>query len=150
MMRVSAKGEYAIFAILTLARIYHSDEVRTLEEISIEESIPHPFLVQIIQELKRGGLVDSKRGAGGGYRLTKPPKEISVGEVIRLIDGPLLPFKCISPVKDPTDDCVHEGNCVMSSVWLEVRNAIEKVINNVTFEDLIRRGKKSNSPMYHI
>jgi Rrf2 family cysteine metabolism transcriptional repressor len=149
-MRVSAKGEYAILAILDLAKFYETDEVRTLEEISNDESIPHPFLVQILLELKRAGLVESKRGAGGGYRLARHPREISLGEVIRLIDGPLLPFKCTTPALESNSDCAHQGNCVMTSVWHNVRSAIENVIDHISFEELARKRENINSPMYHI
>jgi Rrf2 family transcriptional regulator, cysteine metabolism repressor len=150
-MRISAKGEYAILAILDLAQAYQSDNVRTLEEISGDEAIPHPFLVQILLELKRAGLVESKRGAGGGYRLARHPRDISLGEVVRLIDGPMLPFKCTTPAMDSiTNDCHHKGNCVMTSVWHDVRKAIETVIGNISFEELVRRRANMNSPMYHI
>lgn len=150
-MRVSAKGEYAILAILDLAQAYETDDVRTLEEISSDESVPHPFLVQILLELKRAGLVESKRGAGGGYRLARHPRDISLGEVVRLIDGPFLPFKCTTPSVDSSNnDCIHKGNCVMTSIWLDVRRAIESVISNISFEELARRRDNMNSPMYHI
>lgn len=148
-MRISAKGEYAVLAMIDLSQAYESDDVRTLDEISNDETIPHPFLVQILLELKRAGLVESKRGAGGGYRLARHPREISLGEVIRLIDGPLLPFKCTLPAID-NNDCPHQGNCVMTTVWHDVRKAIEAVIEGISFEELARRRENMNSPMYHI
>lgn len=150
-MRISAKGEYAVLAILDLAQAYETDKVRTLEEISEDSSIPHPFLVQILLEMKRAGLVESKRGAGGGYRLARHPRDISLGEVIRLIDGPILPFKCSIPAMESSnDDCPHKGNCVMTSVWHDVRKAIENVIGNTSLEDLLHKRESMNSPMYHI
>ncbi|MBN2326755.1 MAG: Rrf2 family transcriptional regulator [Candidatus Omnitrophica bacterium] len=149
-MRISAKGEYAILATLDLAQVYDTDNVRTLEEISNDETIPHPFLVQILLELKRAGIVESKRGAGGGYRLARHPRDINLGEVIRLIDGPILPFKCTTPSLDSNDECVHQGSCVMTSVWKDVRNAIESVIGNISFEELVQRRENMNAPMYHI
>ncbi len=148
-MRISAKGEYAILAILDLAISYDTDHVRTLEEISADQFIPHPFLVQILLELKRAGLVESRRGAGGGYRLARHPRDVSLGEVIRLIDGPILPFKCSTPSLDDKD-CAHRGNCVLTSVWNHVRQAIEGVIENISFEELAKRKENLNSPMYHI
>ncbi|MBI1387053.1 MAG: Rrf2 family transcriptional regulator [bacterium] len=150
-MRISAKGEYAILAMLDLAQAYDSEEVRTLEEISNEQSVPHPFLVQILLELKRSGLVESRRGAGGGYRLARHPRDISLGEVIRLIDGPLLPFKCNeNGHHDGEGGCAHKTGCVLRSVWTDVRDAIERVIDDVSFEELARRQENMNSPMYYI
>ncbi|RJP19661.1 MAG: Rrf2 family transcriptional regulator [Candidatus Omnitrophota bacterium] len=148
-MRISAKGEYAILAILDLAEVYETGEIHTLEEISKDQSIPHPFLVQILLELKRAGIVESRRGAGGGYRLAMHPRDISLGEVIRQIEGPLLPFKCILPTVE-SHECPHHGNCVLTAVWRDVRRAIETVIDNVSFEDLARRRENLSSPMFHI
>ncbi len=148
-MRISAKGEYAILAILDLAQAYDTEDVRTLEEISNDQYIPHPFLVQILLELKRAGMVESRRGAGGGYRLARHPRDLSLGDVIRLIEGPLLPFKCTIPSLE-TNECEHQGNCVLTPVWYEVRHAIEKVIDNISFEDLARKRENMNSPMFHI
>ncbi len=148
-MRISAKGEYAALSILDLAEAYKTNEIRTLEEISKDNSIPHPFLVQILLELKRAGLVESKRGAGGGYRLARHPRDISLGEVIRLIDGPLLPFKCSIEPAD-SGECVHQGNCVFTPVWHDVRNAIENLINGISFDELMRRQENMESQMYHI
>ncbi|MBZ0257477.1 Rrf2 family transcriptional regulator [bacterium] len=150
-MRISAKGEYAILAMLDLAQSFDSEDVRTLEEISTEQSVPHPFLVQILLELKRSGLVESRRGAGGGYRLARHPRDISLGEVITLIDGPLLPFKCNENGQDKEKSpCAHKTGCVLRSVWGDVRDAIEGVINGVSFEELARRQENMNSPMYYI
>ena len=148
-MRISAKGEYAILAILDLAQAYDTEDVRTLEEISHNQSVPHPFLVQILLELKRTGMVESRRGAGGGYRLARHPRDVSLGEVIRLIEGPLLPFKCTLPAME-SNECAHQGNCVLTSVWYDVRHAIEGIIDNISFEDLVRRRENMNAPMFHI
>lgn len=149
-MRISAKGEYAILAILDLALSYESEDVRTLEEISTDQNIPHPFLVQILLELKRAGLVESRRGAGGGYRLARHPKNVSLGEVIRLVDGPLLPFKCANGVPSDLHECSHQGNCVLTSVWGDVRRAIQGVIDNISFEELSQRKESMSTPMFHI
>ncbi|MGC9327182.1 MAG: RrF2 family transcriptional regulator, partial [Candidatus Hinthialibacter sp.] len=139
-----------ILATLYLAQVYDTDNVRTLEEISNDETIPHPFLVQILLELKRAGIVESKRGAGGGYRLARHPRDISLSEVIRLIDGPILPFKCTTPSLDASDECIHQGNCVLNSVWHDLRETIESIIGNISFEELVQRRENMNAPMYHI
>lgn len=149
-MRVSAKGEYAILALLNLSKCYDNGDVRTLEQISSDQCIPHPFLVQILLELKRANLVESRRGAGGGYRLARHPREVSLGEVIRLVDGPLLPFKCTVPAAESACECAHQGTCVLTPVWNDVRVAIEHVIDNVSFEELAQRHANMSSTLYQI
>ncbi len=151
-MRISAKGEYAILAMLDLAQSFDTEEVRTLEQISTEQCVPHPFLVQILLELKRSGLVESRRGAGGGYRLAKHPRDICLGEVITLIDGPLLPFKCSDNGSSKEQAaCAHKTTgCALRSVWSDVRDAIVTVIDGVSFEELAKRQENINSPMYYI
>jgi Rrf2 family protein len=149
-MKISAKGEYAILAMLDLAKHYDSDDVRTLEQISTEQCIPHPFLVQILLELKKSNFVESRRGAGGGYRLSRPAREISLGEVICLIDGPLLPFKCTVPMNESACECAHHGSCVLTPVWEDVRHAIEGVVNGISFEELVQRNQALKPALYQI
>ncbi|MFH1741498.1 MAG: Rrf2 family transcriptional regulator [bacterium] len=134
-MRVSAKGEYALLALFELARDYNSDGVLTIDQIAHLQDIPHPFLVQILQDLKKAGLVESQRGAGGGYRLAFHPKDISVGKVVRLIDGPILPFKCSLASDRPT--CPRHESCPISYIWDDLRGAIEKVLDKTTFDDVL-------------
>lgn len=136
-MRVSAKGEYALLALYELARNHSSTDVLTIDQISRLQDIPHPFLVQILQDLKKAGLVESRRGAGGGYRLAFHPRDISMGQVIRLIDGPVLPFKC-SLTGETT--CPREDHCPITHVWDSVRSAIEGVLDRTTFEDMVKNG----------
>lgn len=134
-MRVSAKGEYALLALYELARDYGSTEVLTIDQISRRQDIPHPFLVQILQDLKKAGLVESRRGAGGGYRLASHPRDISIGRVMRLIDGPVLPLKC--SLTSGVSTCPRAGRCPISYVWDDVRAAIEGVLDRTTFDDVL-------------
>lgn len=134
-MRVSAKGEYALLALFELARDYDSPGVLTIDEISHRQDIPHPFLVQILQDLKKAGLVESRRGAGGGYRLAFHPRDISIGRVVRLIDGPVLPLKC--SISGNISSCPRVGRCPISYVWDDVRSAIENVLDHTTFDDIL-------------
>ena len=145
-MRVSAKGEYALLALYELAREYGSTGVLTIDEISRRQEIPHPFLVQILQDLKRSGLVDSRRGAGGGYRLAFHPSDVSIGQVIRLIDGPILPLKC--SLTSTASVCPRQGQCPISYVWDDVRSAIENVLDQTTFDDVLngRQALRPNVP----
>jgi len=136
-MRISAKGEYALLALYELARDYSSTGVLTIDQISCRQDIPHPFLVQILQDLKRAGLVESRRGAGGGYRLASHPRDISIGQVMRLIDGPVLPLKCSLPSSVST--CPRVGRCPISYVWNDVRSTIESALDHTTLDDVLNR-----------
>jgi len=137
-MRVSKKGEYALRAMIDIALNYEKGSVQ-IQDISRRENIPQKFLEQILLTLKNAGLLQSKRGVGGGYSLIKPPAEISLAEVIRVIDGPLAPLSCVSQWAYVS--CPEEKNCGLYSVMLEVRNAISDMLENITFEDVCKRTK---------
>src|SRR4030065_2834815 len=94
-MKITKKGEYAMRALVDLA-LNHNKGLRQVQDIVREEAIPEKFLEQILLILKNAGFVESKRGMGGGYFLSRPPDKISLGEVIRIIDGPLAPLDCVS------------------------------------------------------
>lgn len=139
-MKISKKGEYALRAMLYLSLNYRDAPVR-IQEIAKREKIPVKFLEQILLELRKAGLLKSRRGAGGGYSLIKPPEEINLAQVIRIIDGPLAPLPCVSEwayVK-----CPEEKNCGLYSVMREVRNSIARILEGVNFEDVCRRTKTS-------
>lgn len=139
-MKLSRKGEYALRAILYLSLNYQGDPVR-IQEIADNEKIPVKFLEQILLELKKAGLLKSRRGAGGGYSLLKPPGEINLAQVIRIIDGPLAPLPCVSEWAYVR--CPEEENCGLYNVLREVRNAIAQILEAVTFEDVCRKTKKT-------
>jgi Rrf2 family protein len=148
-MRLSKKGDYALRAMIYLSLNYKRSPIQ-IHEISTEEKIPEKFLEQILLELKKSGLLDSRRGIGGGYSLIKKPDEITLAQVIRIIDGPLAPLSCVS--KWAHVSCPEEENCGLYSVMLDVRNAIAKILEGITFEDvckrtryLISRSKKKKS-----
>ncbi len=137
-MKVSRKGEYALRAMIDLSLNYDKGNVQ-IHDISQREKIPQKFLEQILLTLKNAGLLQSKRGIGGGYSLIKPPGKISLAEVIRIIDGPLAPLSCVSQwahISSP-----EEKNCGLYGVMLEVRNAIAAMLENITFEDVCKRTK---------
>lgn len=126
-----------------MAMIYLSfNEKRpvTIHEIAETEKIPVKFLEQILLELKKSGLLTSRPGLGGGYRLIKNPSEISLAEVIRIIDGPLAPMNCVS--KRAYVKCPQEKNCRLRQVMLDVRNAISNILENVSFADISKDLKK--------
>lgn len=150
-MKVSAKGEYGIKAVLHLCM--REGEVVQIHEIAEREDIPLKYLEQILLALKNGGVVRSKRGVRGGYQLAKEPDRTTVGEVVRLLDGPLAPIGCVS--KTAPQECPRETSCGIRSVWLEVRNAVSNILDSTSFaqimeETRLRAEASRERLMYHI
>jgi Rrf2 family transcriptional regulator, cysteine metabolism repressor len=132
-MRLSAKGDYALRALIDLAYHYDRRLVQT-HEIAINHRIPEKFLEQILRDLKNSRIVVAKSGKQGGYKLARPPSEITFGEVIRLIDGPLAPIDCVS-VKYYVP-CPIETECKFQMVMRRVRNAVSEIIDHTTLADV--------------
>lgn len=142
-MRVSTRGEYGVRAMVTLAK-NHGQGPMSIAAMSKASGVPMPYLEQLIGPLRRAGLVESKRGAHGGYRLTREPSQVGVGEVYRVMEGPVAPMECVS--EDVTEQtCPLIEGCETRPVWLRMRDAIVESIDSVTLQDLItqspRRGK---------
>ncbi len=135
-MRVSRKGEYALRAMIDLSLRFGEGPV-SVAEVSRRGGIPKEFLQQILLQLKQAGLVQSVRGAAGGYSLIRSPEKITLAEVLREIDGPLAPLSCVSAWAHRT--CGKEKDCGLYSVMLEVRNAIAGILEHVTLADVCKR-----------
>jgi Rrf2 family protein len=134
-MKVSQKGLYALQAMMMLARRYSQGAIR-IRDIAYEENLPEKFLELILLELKNARLVESARGAKGGYQLRRAPEEIRLSEVIRLIDGPLAPFGDADSLRSLIDrDADHRA---LYQVFLDVRDAAAKILENKTLADLTR------------
>src|SRR5450755_891694 len=135
-MKISQKGLYALQAMMMLARHYNQGEIR-IRDIAYEEGLPEKFLELILLELKNARIVDSVRGAKGGYQLRRAPSEIRLSEIIRLIDGPLAPFGDAEQLRNLIDrDAEHRS---LYRVFLDVRDAAAKILENTTLADLINR-----------
>jgi Rrf2 family protein len=135
-MKVSQKGLYALQAMMVLSRRYMQGAIR-IRDIAYEENLPEKFLELILLELKNARIVESVRGAKGGYQLRRPPSEIRLSEIIRLIDGPLAPFGDADQLRVLIDrDADHSS---LYRVFLEVRDAAAKILENTTLADLINR-----------
>lgn len=120
----------------------------SIKAIAEDADVPQKFLEAILLELKHHGFVDSKRGVFGGYFLAKLPSEITVGDLIRVLDGPLAPIRCASQTSyQKCDDCVDEKTCEIRKVMLVVRNAISDVLDNKTLDEMIG---KDNRILYYI
>lgn len=133
---LSKKAKYALKALLFLSK--NEDRGALLiAEISETERIPKKFLEQILLELKKHGILQSKRGKEGGYFLGKPSGEIGIGQVVRIIDGPLAPIPCVSKMAyRRCDECVDEKTCEIRNLFLQVRDATIQILDNTTLNDL--------------
>jgi hypothetical protein len=129
------KAKYAIRALMALAR--SAEKMLAIKVIAREADVPQKFLEAILLELKHNGIVDSKRGVFGGYYLAKVPQDITIGTLIRVLDGPLAPTRCASSNSyQKCDDCADEKTCEIRKVMLVVRNAISDVLDRKTLEDM--------------
>ena len=139
-MKLSVRGEYALRALLVLGRDYlEDDSVVRIQAISEQQNIPKRFLEQILNDLKSAGLVESKRGVAGGYRLRRPPQRITLAEIIRHVEGPLAPVSCVSERFYEKCSCPDEARCPIRCVMKEVREAVVRIVERVTVADLCQR-----------
>ena len=140
-MKLSLRGEYALRALLVLGLNYKQSVLR-IQSISQQQNIPKRFLEQILNDLKSAGVVESKRGVAGGYRLARPPEEISLATVIRHIEGALAPVSCVSEQFYEKCSCPDEARCAIRSVMKEARDAVVKVVERLTVADLCTRARR--------
>ena len=132
-MKISTKGRYALRLMLDLA-LNNTGEAVSLKDIARRQDISDKYLEQIISILNKAGYVRSIRGAQGGYMLRRPPKEYTVGMILRLTVGTLAPVSC---VEDDAVECEREASCVTFIVWKKINDAINEVVDNITLEDLV-------------
>jgi Rrf2 family protein len=137
-MKLTLRGEYTLRALVVLGLHYQHGIVR-IQTISEQQNIPKRFLEQILNDLKSGGVVESKRGVAGGYRLALPPDKVTLAQVIRHMEGALAPVSCVSERFYEKCSCPDEVRCGIRSVMKEVRDAIAKILENFTVADLCRR-----------
>ena len=141
-MKFSAKTEYACLAVLEFARAYDKGEPVRIRTIADEHGIPSRFLVQILLQLKGAGFVESTRGAAGGYQLVKPPDEITLGEVMAVVDGhEKLPNPAAA--KNP-------ARRALLRAWREVAISRDEMLRDITFAELAQRATGEVEQMYHI
>ena len=140
-MKLTVRGEYALRALIVLGLNYDQSVVQ-IQTISKLQNIPKRFLEQILNELKSAGIVESRRGVAGGYRLRLPPEKVTLAEVIRYIEGPLAPVSCVSERFYERCTCPDESNCGIRSVMKDVREAIVKILESVTLAQLCERVRK--------
>lgn len=148
-MRVSAKGEYAIRALLDLA-VHHGEGLVPIQEVARRQGIPQRYLEQVLLVLKRAGFLHSKRGATGGYQLVRAPAAITVGEVLRAVEGRVTGLEVAGRHPGTSGAPVSSD---LAPLWREIAGAVAKVVDRITFGDLAEQVKARQSPertIYHI
>lgn len=151
-MKFSTKGRYGIRAMFDLAMKYGSGPV-SLRTIADRQGLSEHYLEQLIGSLRKARLVKSIRGAYGGYQLSRAPKEITIGDVIRTLEGPVIPTECVSD--DEAYQCANTEDCVTRIIWERLKEKIDEVLDQMTLEDLCQHAlekqqKAKKGFMYHI
>lgn len=144
-MRISTKGRYGLRAMVDLA-MNSTDGPVPLRQIAERQLISDSYLEQVFTSLRKNGLVIAARGAQGGYELNRPSQEITVGEILRALEGPIEPVHCVGKTSKP---CEREKDCITHSFWEELNNTINQLLDNTTLADLAERARSSQN-MYYI
>lgn len=137
-MKLSSKGRYAVRALFDIA-FYNDGQPTQVRDIADRQAIPQRFLEQIFQDLKRSGIVGSKRGPQGGYLLARPAAEIRLGEVVRIIEGPVALGEGTGGKAKKGESSSHDGQRVADAVFAEVSSSITECLNSVTIADVCRK-----------
>jgi Rrf2 family protein len=151
-MKLSKRGEYALRSLINLGIAAEvGRKLVRASELAASEQLPVKFLEQILQVMKEAGYIQSERGKYGGYRLAKPTREIKIGEIVRLIDGPLAPIGCVSQTAYEKCTCPDEAHCGLRMLMLDVRNAIAGILDRYTLADVVevtlRKLKRDGLPL---
>ncbi len=152
-MKLSTKGRYGVKALFELA-MHQGAGPLSLKAIAERQGLSEHYLEQLVAPMRKAGLVTSVRGAQGGYTLARPAEQISVGDIIRVLEGPIGFSDCAAEDGAvPTEHCGRYENCLAHGVWGRVRDSIIAVVDNISLADLCeeaRREQAKKTPMYHI
>jgi len=140
-MKLSTRARYGTKALLELA-LHRGEEPVLLKDIAQRQQIPLPYLEHLIGPLVQAGIVKTTRGTRGGVSLLRPPEEVILSEVIQLLEGSIAPVECV----DNTKTCPRSDLCVTHDIWDEIKEAISKVLESVTLQDLVERQKQKGQP----
>jgi Rrf2 family protein len=140
-MRLSKRGEYGLRAMINLANAQKQSPgaMVQIKDISAREEIPTKYLEQILLALKNAGLLNSKMGIGGGYYLARQPGDVNLGQIIRVLDGPLAPIRCVSHMAYEPCGCPDEQTCGLRMIMGDVRDAIANILENTSLADVMER-----------
>ena len=144
-VKVSTRGDYASRALLSLA--LHADDTAptSVRDLAERTGLPQPYLEQILLALKGAGLVRSKRGVGGGYVLARPSDEITLGQIVSAVDGPIVAGDFGAPHENGA--CDHEGQCVLLAVWSEVGKHMRSHLDSFTLADMVSQSRGWATPL---
>lgn len=144
---ISRKTKYGLHSLIHLAKRYNEGPV-LIANLAREERIPKKFLEAILLELRKQGILDSKKGKGGGYSLSVHPEYVNMGRVIRILDGPMAPVACVSKTAyRKCDECQDENSCGIRMVMTDVRDAIVNILDKTSLADVIRKTENKNLEM---
>ena len=138
-MKLTTKGRYGLRAVIDLA-VYAKEEPVSLAAVAERQSISISYLEQLIAKLKKAGIVQSTRGAQGGYTLAKSPEEISVGDILRALEGTLSPVECVAENGD--SECASSDFCVTKYVWKRISDSINDTVNGIPLSELITESER--------
>ena len=138
-MKLSNRSQYGVRALFDMT-YYSNGKTVQINEISRRQGIPKRFLEQIFFSLKNSGIIDSTRGPKGGYSLARPPESITVGDIIRILEGPIEPVPCTTMEKDGSV-CKYIDKCVTGMVWTEAGDLLSNYFNSITLQDLCTRAE---------
>jgi Rrf2 family protein len=141
-VRLSKRGEYGLRAMILLAEPSapgNAPSMMQIKDIALREQISAKFLEQILLALKNAGMLHSKMGIGGGYYLARPAREITLGQIFRVLDGPVAPVKCVSQMAYESCGCPDEETCGLRLVMGDVRNAISDILDRTSLADVSKR-----------
>jgi Rrf2 family protein len=138
-MHLSKRGEYGLRAMINLASRTDQHQLVHVKLIAEQEKIPLKFLEQILLTLRNAGLVNSKAGRGGGYSLGQAADQITLGRIVRALDGPIAPIKCVSQMAYEPCACPDEETCGLRMIMGDVRNAVSAILDRTTLADVARR-----------
>ncbi len=148
-LQVSTRGEYGVRIMVDLARHY-GEHPRSLTDISQAEALPLAYLEQLVKLLREADppLVVSTRGAHGGYRLSRPPEQITMGEVVRVLEGPIAPMMCATE-GEMTELCDFLSSCRIRNLWAKLRDVVAQTLDNMTLADLVSEAQQEQSAPTH-
>jgi Rrf2 family protein len=141
-MKLSTKGKYGVRAVFEIARHYGKGPI-SIKEIVERQGISISYLEQILYRLGKAGLIDSVRGPAGGYLLARKPSDLTIGDIIRTLEGPIALSHCLEPGE--AGDCYQADDCVARMVWTKVGAKIEEALDSITFSDLLHQDHRKES-----
>lgn len=134
-MNITTRGQYGVKAMFELAMRYGEGPI-PLRQVAQQQNLPEHYLEQLMGPLRKAELVRSVRGAQGGYMLGRDPSEITVGEILRVLEGPLLPVDCAGDDPEAYAYCPSGESCTIRGVWVKIRDAVNETIDSITLADL--------------